>query len=54
MRLLFTKHYNNLMRSLCDIYDVFRSYLKNLYDICRYLTFVVDVEIGVVTFVVEK
>ena len=36
------------MRSLCDIYDVCCSYLKNLHDICRYLTFVVDVEINVV------
>ena len=42
------------MCSLCDIYDVCCSYLKNLYDICRYLRFVVDVEIDVVTFVVEK
>ena len=42
------------MRSLCDIFDVCRSYLKNLYDVCRFLTFVVVVEIGVVTFVVEK
>ena len=42
------------MHSLCDIYEVCCSYLKNLYDICRYLTLVVDVEIDVVTFVVEK
>ena len=49
-RLLFTKHSNNLMRSLCDIYDVCRSFLKNLwYDVCRFLMFVVDVEIDVVT-----
>ena len=37
------------MRSLYDIYDVCWSYLKNLYDVCRYLTFVVDVEIDVAT-----
>ena len=35
------------MRTLCDI--TCRSYLKNLYDVCLYLTFVVDVEIDVVT-----
>ena len=38
----------------CDIFDVCRSYVKKLYDVCRYLTFVVDVEIDVVTFVVER
>ena len=44
-RLLFAKHYNNLMRLLCDILT---------FDVCSYLTFVVDVEIDVVTFFVER
>ena len=38
----------------CDIFDVCRSHVKKLFDVCRYLTFVVDVEIDVVTFVVER
>ena len=42
------------MCSHCDIYDICRCCLKNFYDISRFLTFVVDVEIDVVTFVVEK
>ena len=38
----------------CDIFDVCRSYVKKNYDVCRYLTFVVDVEIDVVMFVIER